>query len=771
MKKIPAISSSDYYRIEELIDITSITEILESYYQATGIPNGLVGPAGELLTQAGWIDACTHFHRGNDETNRRCVESNCDLLEQAQRNKVSFSLCKNGLYDYATPIMIEGHHLATLFMGQLLHEPPDLEYFEQQAETFNYDKQAYIDAIKQASVIPKDLIEKQLDHMVQVTTVLAENALSVIREQQLQQALKHSKKQRFEMKELFDNSPAGISWCDDAGNVEYINHTFTRMLGYTLKDLPNLEAWYEKAYPDPDVRSKIIAHRKNWVAKQTNSNSIFSQPYTDESTLRCKDGTTRRIVSQISYINNKQLYYCTDVTEKWRSEQRNLTRNRMMERVAKEDQLNSIMHQLITDIEADDPVIRCSVLLLDAEGKHLLNCAAPRLPDFYNAAINGVEIGEGVGSCGTAAYLGKRVIVDDITTHPYWEPYRELAASAGLRSCWSEPIISSTNKVLGTFAIYHETPSTPGADDIEQICFAANLASIAIENLKNREELIRSEEAYRSLAENAPDAIARYDREGQLIYTNPNFAALFTNSHPENENRHEHYHSVINRVITTGVPQQVEIQVPTTSGRCYLMFNIVSEENEGGTGALAIGRDITLHREMEQKLEKQARSDFLTQLINRRHFFELANREMMVASRYHNPLSLIMFDLDHFKQINDTYGHGIGDLVLQKVADVSQATVRATDILARLGGEEFVVLLVQTNHNEACQSAERLRQAINGAAISLGSNEEISVTASFGVTTIQFDTGSSHSINHMISDADNAMYRAKQEGRNRVVCS
>ena len=109
--------------------------------------------------------------------------------------------------------------------------------------------------------------------------------------------------------------------------------------------------------------------------------------------------------------------------------------------------------------------------------------------------------------------------------------------------------------------------------------------------------------------------------------------------------------------------------------------------------------------------------------------------------------------------------------MLQKVADVSLATVRATDILARLGGEEFVVLMVQTNHNEACQSAERLRQAINGATISLGSNEEISVTASFGVTTIQFDTGSSHSINHMISDADNAMYRAKQEGRNRVVCS
>ena len=122
MKHIPVISSSDYYRIEELIDITSFAEILEGYYQATGIPNGLVGPEGELITQAGWIDACTHFHRGNEETNRRCIESNCSLLEQARPTTISYSLCKNGLYDYATPIMIEGHHIATLFMGQLLHE-------------------------------------------------------------------------------------------------------------------------------------------------------------------------------------------------------------------------------------------------------------------------------------------------------------------------------------------------------------------------------------------------------------------------------------------------------------------------------------------------------------------------------------------------------------------------------------------------------------------------------------------------------------------------
>ena len=285
--------------------------------------------------------------------------------------------------------------------------------------------------------------------------------LSAIREQHLQQALIHSKKQRIEMQDLLDNSPAGISWCDEAGKIEYINHTFTRMLGYTLEDLPSINIWFEKAYPDPDVQRETYLRWKDWTEKQANSDSLFPDTLTTETTIHCKDGTTRRMVNRISSINHKQLYICSDVTEKWRSEQKNLTRNRMMERVAQGEQLNSIMHQLITDIESDDPSMRCSILLLDAEGKHLLNCAAPSLPDFYNEAINGVEIGEGVGSCGTAAYLGKRIIVDDIATHPYWKPYRELAASAGLQSCWSEPIRSSTNKVLGTFAIYHETPGTP----------------------------------------------------------------------------------------------------------------------------------------------------------------------------------------------------------------------------------------------------------------------------------------------------------------------
>ncbi|MDX2421500.1 MAG: diguanylate cyclase [Amphritea sp.] len=771
MNRISATGSIDTYHIEELIDIPSFAEILEGYYQATGIPNSLMAPTGETLAKAGWTDACRYFHRTNDASNRCCNASDHGLLEQAKQ-QLSYSLYKNGLYDYAIPIIIKDQAIAILYMGQLLHEAPELKRFEQQAKAYGFDKDTYIAAIQKIPVISKERVKKQLKHMAQVTTALANSTLSSMREQNLQQALKQSKEQRIEITDLLDNSPIGISWCDAQGSIEYVNHTFVRMLGYTLEDLPNTKVWHEKAYPDSEYRRKYESSWKQWFQEQADNSSGCSSLYTAESTVHCKDGSTKRISSQVSLVNNKHLYNCTDITEKWRSEQRSITQNKMLRRVTKGEELNDIMYQLITDIESDAPDTLCSVLLLDTEGKHLLSCAAPNLPSFYSDAIHGIEIGEGVGSCGTAAFFGRRIIVEDISTHWYWTPYRELAASAGLGSCWSEPIISSNGKVLGSFAIYHRTPSTPNGDDIERISFAANLAALAIENIHNHEELSRRELAYRSLAENAPDAIARYDHDDKLIYTNPNFDALFTFAYIPNADNSflENYHSVIRDVISNGTPQQVEIKIPTGSGQRYLMFSIVAEEHDTGTGALAIGRDVTLHHEMEKKLEKQARFDFLTQLINRRYFFELANRELTIASRYNNQLSLIMFDLDHFKQVNDTYGHAIGDLVLQKIADISQNTLRETDILSRLGGEEFVVLLMQANAEAAGQTAERLRLAIESLSIALDSKITISVTASFGVTTVNFESGhnSSQTINHIISEADGAMYRAKQKGRNRI---
>ncbi len=159
----------------------------------------------------------------------------------------------------------------------------------------------------------------------------------------------------------------------------------------------------------------------------------------------------------------------------------NQLRNNILELIASSGKLSKVLPAVIRCIENEYPETMCSILLLDDTGKHLRLGAAPSLPDFYNEAIDGVTIGDGIGSCGTAAFTRERVIVADIASHPYWASWAELAKKAQLAACWSEPIIDSNNNVLGTFAIYRGKRSTPKPVDFTLIEQFANLARIAIE--------------------------------------------------------------------------------------------------------------------------------------------------------------------------------------------------------------------------------------------------------------------------------------------------
>ena len=178
-----------------------------------------------------------------------------------------------------------------------------------------------------------------------------------------------------------------------------------------------------------------------------------------------------------------------NITQRKRAEQYERFRNSTLELLTGESSLHVILDAIVQGVEQLNPEMLCSILLLDTEGKHLGKGIAPSLPDFYNAALDGVEIGLGVGSCGEAAFTGQRVVVEDIATHPNWAPYVELASSAGLGSCWSQPILSSSRQVLGTFAIYHQSKHAPNETDIYIIEQSARLSSIAIERKKMEDEV------------------------------------------------------------------------------------------------------------------------------------------------------------------------------------------------------------------------------------------------------------------------------------------
>lgn len=192
----------------------------------------------------------------------------------------------------------------------------------------------------------------------------------------------------------------------------------------------------------------------------------------------------------------------------------------------------------------------------------------------------------------------------------------------------------------------------------------------------------------------------------------------------------------------------------------------IRDELSAHAGRLQQKRDMlkTVVAERTAELTRQASTDSMTGIANRRHFMERGNDEIERARRYHLPLTLLLLDIDHFKQINDRFGHPAGDKLLQVIAQACQSNARNVDLAGRLGGEEFVLLMPETGAIAARLAAERLRRAITAIPPAL-SGVPHQVTASFGIATLKsYDT----SMDSLVARADTALYRAKNGGRNRV---
>ncbi len=213
-------------------------------------------------------------------------------------------------------------------------------------------------------------------------------------------------------------------------------------------------------------------------------------------------------------------------------------------------------------------------------------------------------------------------------------------------------------------------------------------------------------------------------------------------------------------------PQHIEWKQNTESEPQWFHVDTVPlKDNQGHrSGFMLLMRNITEQKKTEEQLRYLATTDGLTGLWNRRHFTERCEQEIARAKRYGQPLGLIIGDIDHFKRVNDTLGHAVGDIALQHIASILTTTVRQVDIVGRIGGEEFAVLLPNTKIAETIQTAERLRKQIENNPL-YHDGKQIDLTMSFGVTTSE-DVSM---LNEMLKLADDALYAAKAKGRNCTV--
>jgi diguanylate cyclase (GGDEF)-like protein len=174
--------------------------------------------------------------------------------------------------------------------------------------------------------------------------------------------------------------------------------------------------------------------------------------------------------------------------------------------------------------------------------------------------------------------------------------------------------------------------------------------------------------------------------------------------------------------------------------------------------------DINERKQLEAKLQQQASTDELTGLSNRRHFLDLASLELKRASRFKHPISLALFDIDHFKLINDRHGHAAGDHALRFLAKICQENIRELDIFARFGGDEFALLLPETNALLAYKVLERIRLNVNAQPILLD-NIPVYFCISMGLACLE---EKNVPLDILLARADQALYQAKEGGRNRV---
>ena len=281
--------------------------------------------------------------------------------------------------------------------------------------------------------------------------------------------------------------------------------------------------------------------------------------------------------------------------------------------------------------------------------------------------------------------------------------------------------------------------------------------------------------------EQSPASIVMTDINGNIEYVNKKFTEITGYSYEEamrknpnvlkSDYHSEEYYKNLWKTILQGDEWRGEFNNKKKNGEFYWESAIISpilDNRSNIVQLLAIKEDISERKRLENELKRQARTDYLTGLFNRRHFMESAKERLLQNNENAKENAFLMLDIDYFKEINDNFGHAIGDNAIKMVADICKETIRKTDILGRIGGEEFAILLSETNYTDAIKIAERLRLNVENIKMFDSNGRQVNLRISIGITKYNSEEDS---LEDLMIRSDKALYIAKNSGRNRVISS
>ncbi len=553
---------------------------------------------------------------------------------------------------------------------------------------------------------------------------------------------------------------------EDGAVLTWVSGNIAHLLGYSEQETLAPNWWSAHVYAD-DLEAALnaaarlastghVEHDYRFIDKADRVHWIH-----DEMRLASRGEGVREVIGA-----------WRDITEAKLAEQMQETRLAVLDGLVENKSLHWILKEIATRLENIHPEMHVSILVREPQGGRLFTGAAPSLPAFYNAAVDGLEPKVGHGSCGSAAALGEPVIVADIESHPYWTPYAHLAAQAGLRACWSIPFKSDDGQVLGTFGIYYAQPRTPTQAELNLIGEFARIAGLAVERIRATAKLSQAAAVFESTREGviitdltprivsvnrAYTEITGYS-ESEALGRNPN---LIKSGHQDAD----FYQAMWGSLLQSG-HWQGEIWNRRKNGELFPQLLTVSTVYNGeGMPSHYVGvmTDISQIKRSEERLEHLAHYDPLTDLPNRLLLQSRLQHALDRAERMGQRVAVLFVDLDRFKNVNDSLGHPVGDELLQAISQRMLGRLRDDDTLGRLGGDEFLLVLEDVERPEDVAVVANTMIKLMEQPLTLKGGQDIYIGASIGISLFPDD---GRSVTELIQHADAAMYQAKDQGRN-----
>jgi diguanylate cyclase (GGDEF)-like protein/PAS domain S-box-containing protein len=533
--------------------------------------------------------------------------------------------------------------------------------------------------------------------------------------------------------------PIPIAIIDVNGDLVLINTVFTNTFGYQHEEIPTAEHWWPLAYPDKSYRDYIV---KKWQDGVENNIKHKTSPEPFEANVRCANGEQKIVIASASILSDEYanlflgvLYDITELkhtlTDLKNSQQLEESKRQILELMAAGSGLHKVLTAITHHIELLNPLFNCTIFMIDPIEQHL------QLADTD------------------------------------WVADTQLAQQANNNiAYWSKHIKNNNNTLLGTITTYYPKTTTLSSIEVQSIEQACHLAALAIEQHQTQE----AQQLARMVYDHSSEAMMVTDPNGVIIITNPAFTTLTgytleevkgkTSKILQSGKHNDHFYRIMWQTINKNGTWQGELWNKRKNGELYperLTINTIFNHDGTPHRRVALFSDISLHKETEERIWKQANFDSLTNLPNRRMFYDRLSQEIKKSHHAKLPLALLFLDLDHFKEVNDSLGHDMGDILLQETTQRLISCVRESDTIARLGGDEFTIILSALKDISVI---ERIAKSIlQTLSMPFELNGQLAyISASIGITLYPDDATDT---DKLIKQADQAMYAAKNHGRNR----